>query len=156
MIALHGIPLRSLHQWGSRRRAAVPTCRAAAGTTPQHSSSTQQQQEAYRELCDVIVAQGGFIHPLLQLNIADGSSSSGGVVAAANIQQLKAPLVELPMSMRLTSEVAQELLLPALNAAGLPTMALLDEAQQLALAVAWLRNQVSPTQHTNPGQAKNA
>jgi len=130
----------------------VPTCRAAAGTAPQHCSNTQQQQEAYRELCDAIAAQGGFIHPLLALNTADSSnnsSSSSGIIAAANIKQVKGSLVELPMSMRLTSEAAQELLLPILNAAGLPTMALLDEAQQLALAVAWLRNQVSPNMTHN-------
>ncbi|WIA38490.1 hypothetical protein OEZ86_001812 [Tetradesmus obliquus] len=43
--------------------------------------------------------------------------------------------------MRLTGVAAQELLLDAINAAGLPTMALLEETEQLALAVAWLRNQ---------------
>jgi hypothetical protein len=57
------------------------------------------------------------VHPVLQQN-----PSSGGIVAAQDIPQLKGSLVELPLSMRLTGVEAQEMLLDSINAAGLPTM----------------------------------
>lgn len=57
------------------------------------------------------------MHPALQLD-----AITGGIVAAQDIPMIKGSLVELPVGIRLTKETAQELLLPALNAAGLPTM----------------------------------
>lgn len=75
------------------------------------------QQTCYRQLVEFIQREGGYVHPALQV-----STSTGGIVAAQNVVQPRGSLVELPLSLRLTPEVAQELLLPALNAAGLPTM----------------------------------
>ncbi|KAF8061921.1 hypothetical protein HT031_004181 [Scenedesmus sp. PABB004] len=94
---------------------------------------------AYAELVELVDAAGGFVHPALR-----PGPGGAGVVAAADVPPPRGSLVELPLGLRLTPEAAQELLLPLLNAGGLPTMALLDEEAQLALAVAWLRGAAPP------------
>lgn len=50
-------------------------------------------------------------------------------------------MLEIPLTARLTSPVALELLQPALSAAGMPTAGGLAEEDQLALAVAYLKVQ---------------
>lgn len=85
--------------------------------TISNAASVQDTSTTYAHLCKFIAEQGGYVHPALHIDPA-----TGGIVAARDIAATEAALVELPLSIRLTTEVAQELLLPALNAAGLPTM----------------------------------
>jgi hypothetical protein len=96
---------------------AVSRCKPPAAAASQDASAASAAASGYTALCNSIRAEGGFVHPALQQN-----PSTGGIVAAQDIPQLKGSLVELPLSMRLTGVAAQELLLDTINAAGLPTM----------------------------------
>jgi hypothetical protein len=107
---------RHIHAGRTTSRAAGSSKPPAAAAS-QDASAASAAASAYTALCDGIRAEGGFVHPALQQN-----PSRGGIVAAQDIPQLKGSLVELPLSMRLTGVAAQELLLDAINAAGLPTM----------------------------------
>lgn len=95
---------------------ALSSCKPPAATVSQDASAASAAG-AYAALCDGIRAEGGYVHPALQQD-----PSTGGIVAAHDIPQLKGSLVELPLSMRLTGVAAHEMLLNAINAAGLPTM----------------------------------
>lgn len=116
--ANHALHQRRQHiRFGRVSSRAAGSFKPPAAAASQDASAASAAASAYAALCEGIRAEGGFVHPALQQNPV-----RGGIVAVQDIPQLKGSLVELPLSMRLTGVAAQELLLEAINAAGLPTM----------------------------------
>lgn len=104
--------------WVCQQRA-VPRSQSLAALIPAAqplNSPPGSLGDCHLALLVAVEECGGRVHPSLR------PAPGGGVLAAADIPTSSVPLVELPLSLRLTPEAAQELLLPSLTAAGLPTL----------------------------------
>jgi hypothetical protein len=140
------------------RRPWTPFRSARSSRPPPRAAAETQNiiSDAELALRSWIKSKGGAIHPNLRL-VEHAPCGCRGIVATAPIEGNR-PVVQIPLTCRLTPAVALDLLQPALSAAGMPSAGGLGEEMQLALALAYLRTKVrhAPKALRRMGRAKVA